>query len=57
MTYNLKKDKEEQEQREIEEFIENKRERRKMLVKNVLIVIVCLGLVLAFCLPSLTMLL
>lgn len=57
MAYTVKRAKEEQEERELEEFVESRRERRKTLIKNTLIVVVCLGLVLAFCLPSLTMLL
>ena len=47
----------EREERELEEFVAAQREKRKSMIKGALAVIVCIGLVLAFCLPSISMLL
>ena len=49
--------KELEEDRELEEFIANRSQARKELAKKVLIIIICLGLVMAFCLPSVAALL
>lgn len=45
------------EERELQEFIDSRSQARKELIKKILIIILCLGLVMAFCLPSITMLL
>lgn len=50
------KHRKEKEERELEEFIVAQREKRKAMVKGALVVIVCLGLVVAFCLPSIGLL-
>lgn len=47
----------EKEEREIEEFIAAQKEKRKTIIKSALAIIVCAGLVVAFCLPSISMLL
>lgn len=47
----------EKEERELEEFVAAQQEKRKTMLKSALAVIVCLGLILAFCLPSISMLL
>ena len=50
------KHRKEREERELEEFIAAQREKRKAMVKTAVVVVVCLGLVIAFCLPSIGML-
>lgn len=50
------KHRKEKEERELEEFIAAQREKRKAMVKTAVVVVVCLGLVIAFCLPSIGML-
>ena len=50
------KHRKEKEERELEKFIAAQREKRKAMVKTAVVVVVCLGLVIAFCLPSIGML-
>ena len=50
------KHRKEREERELEEFIAAQREKRKAMLKTAVVVVVCLGLVIAFCLPSIGML-
>ena len=50
------KHRKEREERELEEFIAAQREKRKAMLKTAVVVVVCLGLVVAFCLPSIGML-
>ena len=50
------KHRKEKEERELEEFIAAQREKRKAMLKTAVVVVVCLGLVIAFCLPSIGML-
>ena len=50
------KHRKEKEERELEEFIAAQREKRKAMVKTAVVVVVCLGLVIAFCPPSIGML-
>lgn len=45
------------EEQELEEFIEQQKKKRSNMLKSVLAIIVCVGLILAFCLPSISMLL
>lgn len=45
------------EERELQEFIDSRSQARKELIKKIIIIVLCLGLVMAFCLPSITMLL
>ncbi len=47
----------EQEERELEEFIDQQRQKRRTMLKSALAIVVCVGLILAFCLPSISMLL
>ncbi len=47
----------EQEERELEEFIDQQKQKRRTMLKSALAIVVCLGLILAFCLPSISMLL
>lgn len=47
----------EQEERELEEFIDRQRQKRRTMLKSALAIVVCVGLILAFCLPSISMLL
>lgn len=56
MSYNVKREKDEKEERELEEFVASRKEKTKTIIKNTLIVLVCLILVVAFCLPSLSLL-
>ena len=42
------------EERELEEFIAAKKEARKTLVKRIVVTVICLALVLCFCLPALS---
>ena len=51
------KHRKEREERELEEFIAAQREKRKAMLKTAVVVVVCLGLVVAFSLPSIGMLL
>ncbi len=45
------------EERELQEFINTRSQARKDFAKKVLIIVICLGLVMAFCLPSVAALL
>lgn len=57
MAQKVKRDKKaEDEERELEEFIAARKKARASLVKKVLIIVVCIGLVFAFCLPAVSML-
>ncbi len=47
----------EQEERELEEFIDQQKQKRRTMLKSALAIVVCVGLILAFCLPSISMLL
>lgn len=47
----------EQEERELEEFIDQQRQKRRTMLKSALAIVVCVGLISAFCLPSISMLL
>ena len=51
------KHRKEREERELEEFIAAQREKRKAMLKTAVVVVVCLGLVVSFCLPSIGLLL
>ena len=51
------KHRKEREERELEEFIAAQREKRKAMLKTAVVVVVCLRLVVAFCLPSIGLLL
>ena len=51
------KHRKEREERELEEFIAAQREKRKAMLKTAVVVVLCLGLVVAFCLPSIGLLL
>ncbi len=47
----------EQEEREIEEFVEQQRQKRRTMAKSIVAIVLCVGLIFAFCLPSISMLL
>lgn len=48
---------EEAEERELQEFIEQRNKARKDMAKRVIIILLCIGLVIAFCMPSISLLL
>ena len=47
-----KNQKELEEEQELQAYVTERNEKRKSLAKQVLIIVVCIGLVIAFCLPS-----
>lgn len=47
---------EEAEERELQEFIEQRNKARKDMAKRVIIILLCIGLVIAFCMPSISLL-
>lgn len=48
---------EEAEERELQEFIEQRNKARRDMAKRVIIILLCIGLVIAFCMPSISLLL
>lgn len=47
----------EREERELEEFVAAQQAKRKTMIKSAIAIVLCAGLVIAFCLPSISMLL
>ena len=45
------------EEEELMEFVAEQKKKRSQMIKSVIAIIVCVGLVIAFCLPSISMLL
>lgn len=45
------------EEQELEEFVAAQKEKRKTMIKSAVAIVLCVGLIFAFCLPSISMLL
>ena len=56
MAQKIKRDPQAIEDEELEAFVAARAARRNSLIKRIVIIIVCIGLVLCFCLPAVSML-